>query len=689
MRQTLDDFRGEFALEVSSRAQAVGGYTESSFFDVFTEYLIESGEVETADRCFFPKQGMRIDGYGGDPIDTDSILNVIVCDYSLSEELVNVNKSDIDLVCKRALKFISNCTSSSFRKQLEESSEAFGFADMVNQRWEIIQKVRIILLTNKSLSLRKAEFEPVPVNGIQAEFSCWDINRLFAYVNSGKDKEEISITLSEYGGAIAGLPAHQGNSPFQSYLCVMPGETLANIYEKWGTRLLEKNVRVFLQARVKVNRGIRKTLETAPEMFFAYNNGITATAEAISTELTEHGIALIDLHDFQIVNGGQTTASIFDAKRRGVNLENVCVQMKLSVVNQEKSKEIVPKISEYANSQNKVSSSDFLSNHPFHARFENFSRTVIAPPKQGTILQTKWFYERARGQYADARTQLGGTSERKKFDSIHPRNQLVTKPDLAKALNSFLNNPDQVSKGAQKNFTEFSPLLASKWDKDDDEHKTFNEQFYKNSIVKIILFKALEKIVSNQPWYQGGYRAQVVTYTLAKFNYVVGKKGKKINFKKLWNQQSLSKELEDYFINLSTRVYEHLIAPPPGSPVNVVEYAKKRNCWERFRDKEESLPSTINSFLVSKSTSLADEKKAESKQILTNDVDRKMAVIDLGGPFWSKVLEFSSQKNLLIPSDWSLLSRATAIPRKLPSTDKEYRQLLTLLERARKRGFEH
>ena len=688
MRLTLDAFRADFSLQLASHAETTGELTQDSFFEVFTSFLVDSGEIETADRCFFKKRSMRIDGYGGDPIDTDFVLSVIVSDYSSSDELENVNRADIELVCKRATNFISNCLENSFFNDLDEASPEFGFADIVRQRWDIIQKIRVIFITNKSLSLRKAEFEPIPVNGINAEFTCWDINRLHSYVNSGKEREEISIELSEYGGAIAVLPAHQFNSPFKSYLCVMPGNTLANIYKKWGTRLLEKNVRVFLQAKGKVNKGIRNSLESEPEMFFAYNNGITATAEAISTGQTERGIALNSLHDFQIVNGGQTTASIFDAQRRGINLDNVTVQMKLSVVNQDKSKEVVPKISEYANSQNKVSSADFFSNHPFHIAIENFSRTIIGPPKPGTTLQTKWFYERARGQYQDARSNAGSTSERKKFDAIHPRSQLVTKTDLAKVLNTFRGRPDLVSKGAQKSFTEFAGAIQKTWEKEGEEHKTFNEQFFKHSMSKKLIYNSLEKLVSAQDWYQGGYRANVVTYALAKLIDVLNKKGKKLNLTRIWNQQSISKELEETLLEIAFKAYEHITTPPLGSPTNVTEYAKTSKCWDIFKNEDYILPKDASTFLINKSVARLEQSQAESKQKLVNEVDIQKKVIELGGPFWSSVLEFSSQNNLLTQRDWSLLSTATAIPSKLPSSDKDFKQLLQLLERARKRGFQ-
>ena len=188
------------------------------------------------------------------------------------------------------------------------------------------------------------------------------------------------------------------------------------------------------------------------------------------------------------------------AKKRGINLECVNVQMKLSVVKEEISKEIVPKISEFANSQNKVSSADFFSNHPFHVVIEDFSRRIIAPPKKGSTLQTKWFYERARGQYAEARSQSSTPSERKKFDTINPRSQLVTKTDLAIVMNTFRGFPNIVSKGAQKSFTNFSNEIKKSWKEDEEKNVKFNEQFFKSSMCRVRIFRALEKLVSQQEW---------------------------------------------------------------------------------------------------------------------------------------------------------------------------------------------
>ena len=189
MQLNLKEFYDSLSLEVTSNADETNCLREDSFFDCFTNYLIESGELDTADRCYFVKKGMRIDGYGGDPIDSDNELNIIVCDYSTSNEIENVYKADIETVCKRSTNFISKCLSSSFMNELDSSSPEYGFADMIRIRWDVISKVRVIFLTNKSLSIRKAEFEPIPVNGVSAEFICWDINRLQQYINSGKERE--------------------------------------------------------------------------------------------------------------------------------------------------------------------------------------------------------------------------------------------------------------------------------------------------------------------------------------------------------------------------------------------------------------------------------------------------------------------------------------------------------------------
>ena len=189
------------------------------------------------------------------------------------------------------------------------------------------------------------------------------------------------------------------------------------------------------------------------------------------------------------------------------------------------------RISEYANSQNRVNAADFFANHPFHVRMEEFSRRIFAPSPDGTFRESKWFYERARGQYQDARG-LKTAAQRKKFDLEYPRAHLISKTDLAKFLNSWEGHPDIVSKGAQKNFADFAKAIGKQWTKQPD---AINELFYRQSIAKAIIFKQTEKIVSAQPWYQGGgIRSRVVPYAIAKLVHDAKQKGRHVNLEDVW-----------------------------------------------------------------------------------------------------------------------------------------------------------
>ncbi|WP_234911303.1 AIPR family protein, partial [Vibrio anguillarum] len=135
----------------------------------------------------------------------------------------------------------------------------------------------------------------------------------------------------DFGGGIPILKASGGSDALESYLAVIPGKQLAEIYDKWGPRLLEANVRSFLQVRGKVNKGIRDTIRDEPHMFFSYNNGLSATADNIEIDKTDSGYQLVSVNNLQIVNGGQTTASLYAAsKALKEQIQQVFVQMKLT-----------------------------------------------------------------------------------------------------------------------------------------------------------------------------------------------------------------------------------------------------------------------------------------------------------------------------------------------------------------------
>ncbi|QXC48810.1 AIPR family protein [Agrobacterium salinitolerans] len=291
-------------------------------------------------------------------------------------------------------------------------------------------------------------------------------------------------------------------------------------------------MRTFLQARAKVNKGIRNTILTEPQMFFAYNNGVTATAQGVETRIKDGHLQIVGMTDLQIVNGGQTTASLFHTQRKDkADLSGIFVQMKLSVIDSEQSELIVPKISEYANTQNRVNAADFSRIPAFTYAWQIFP-VVSSFARQST--RNEVVYERARGQYIDAQAKLT-PGEQKRFKVEYPKPQMFTKTDLAKFENVFDDHPKWVNLGGQKNFVKYAQRIGKEWEKSSDG---FNELYYKRAIARV-LFRATEKIVSDQPWYNGGYRANIVAYTLAVLGEVAKQHEGAIDFQKIWNSQAI------------------------------------------------------------------------------------------------------------------------------------------------------
>ena len=440
---------------------------------------------------------------------------------------------------------------------------------------------RFIVITDAALSERIRDLEDFEMaDGKPARVSVWDINRI-ASVMGPSGVDDIEIDFREYsGGGLACLPAHVNDEEYESYLAVVPGNILADIYGTHGARLLEQNVRSFLQARGKVNKGIRKSLHDEPQMFFAYNNGITATAEAVTIEHGDGGEKIRAVRNLQIVNGGQTTASIFTSRAKdNINLDRVFVQMKLAVIPAETVETIVPNISRYANTQNKVSDADLFSNHPFHIRLEEFSRRIWAPPAPGAASQTKWFYERARGQYADARARLSA-SQRKRFDREHPKRQMFTKTDLAKYEMVWRQAPQIVSLGAQKNFAEFADtVVLERWNRAERE---FDVGYWRSVVAKALIFRVTENLVSKAQWYERGYRANIVAYGISRIAKELSDTKRSLDFDRVYNEQDVPQALLET-ISLACESAQTILLNPAEGVRNISEWAKRPACWDAMQ----------------------------------------------------------------------------------------------------------
>ena len=680
----VEEFAREFIQDVLAESDADGQFVEDIFFQKSCEQIMEAGELDAADRVPYrsPTKGIRVDGYGGDPADAAGILNLIILDFHLAPEIGRLTGTEMDATFRRLSNYLRQALDERWRDALEETSPAFGLADLIAQRWRSITRIRFLLVSNRELSERVDGRPAADIEGRQVTYSVWDIRRLHSQATIGYGREDIEIDLAEdFGGALPILPAQQFEADHVSYLAVIPGEVLAAIYDRWGARLLEQNVRVFLQARGKVNRGIRITIENEPSMFFAYNNGITATAEQVDIANEGGQLLLRSLRNFQIVNGGQTTASIHVAKLRKLDLTRTFVQMKLSVVTPEKATELVPRISEYANSQNRVSAADFFANHPFHVRIEGFSRRIHAPSSDGTFRQSKWFYERARGQYADARANLT-PAQRRKFDLENPRSQLFTKTDLAKFLSVWEGWPHEVSLGAQKNFAAVARRIGQAWRKSPDD---FNEAWYRVAVAKAIVFKSTERIVSAQTWYQGGYRANIVAYAIAKIAHDLADQARAVDFDPIWQRQSQGSALDEAVAIAAEQVHEVLVQPHAGIS-NVTEWAKKQACWERVRNLVIDWPDRFIQGLISTQEQRDTARTARREQRELNGIEAQIAVVNAGGQFWTDALTWGRTRRVLTPTETGILGVAARVPTQTP-TDKQSSRALEILGKLHAEGY--
>ena len=681
---TIDEFADALRQDAIAEADVDGNFVEDVFFDKVCTYLVEAGDLDTADRAFYrhPARGIRVDGFGGDPRDSDGTLTLISLDFSAERNFGRLTRTQMNLIFQRMERFVSYSLNRTWRNALEETSPAFGLSDMIAQGWSGINKVRLVVVSNRELSERidgrpGGSLEEKPVT-----YSVWDLRRLHrAGTSSEPEVMEIDL-VNDFGGAIDILSAQHIEDAHESYLAVIPGPVLCEIYDRWGPRLLEQNVRVFLQARSKVNRGIRDTLAHEPTMFFAYNNGITATAQSVDIGRSRGRLSLKRMTNFQIVNGGQTTASIHAAMRNGVDLSQTFAQMKLSVVDAHRATEIVPKISEYANSQNRVMASDFFANHPFHITVENFSRRMYAPCPDGSFQESKWFYERARGQYADARAYKT-TAQRRKFDIEYPRRQRFTKTDLAKFLSVWDGRPHEVSQGAQRNFARFARRIGPKWKRSIND---FNEAWYREAIAKAIVFRATERIVSAQAWYQGGFRANIVAYTISRIGHHVKNRRCAVDFQAIWRQQAPSPGLRRTIAIVAERINQ-VLSNPPEELRNITEWAKKQACWHRARSISIQWPAELDRSLISAEEHLSTVQGARREQRQLNGIEAQIAVVNAGSSFWVRALAWGRDRGLLTPTDVGVLNVATRVPTKMPS-DKQSLKALEVLVRLQSRGYQ-
>jgi hypothetical protein len=635
---TLDEFAEQYRQEVLATAATMDGgeFLEDTFMGLTAETLTEAAETEDPTICSYHSRGMKVNAYC--VRDDEETLDLFICSYHNAVPPVRMTKTDIDGQFQLLANLFVKCLSGGLGKRVEMSSPVFDLAQTIVELQAKLTSIRMFLVTD---GVAAVETWPRDTVGrFDVTYSIWDMNRLFRLEASGLPEEPIEINLLDDGGVpIPCLSVSQPRDGYEAYLAILPGTTLAGLYAKYGPRLLERNVRSYLQARGKVNKGILRTIKEEPQWFLAYNNGISATAESVEfAELPNGTSAIVSLRNFQIVNGGQTTASLHHAESHlKEDVSQVFVQCKLCVVPAEDVENVVPKISRCANTQNKVNEADFYANDPYHVQLESLSRSVWAPASEGTQRQTHWFYERARGQYADARAREGTRARIAAFDAVNPRSQKFTKTDLAKFENTWRQLPHKVSLGAEKNFGEFRAYLAA------NPGLRVDDAYFHAVVARAILFRQSERIVQGLAF--GGYRANVVAYTLA---YISFRTAQQVDFESIWREQGLPGSLRSAIETVAAVVYASITAPPGGYTANVTEWCKKAACWERIQALDIDLD--LGGLSASRLARPAREPAAETPQ----DAERIAGVQKIAASSWKELAAWAKQTGNLKPWERSL-----------------------------------
>lgn len=661
-----------------------GGNSEQIFTQIALNNLADAGETENAILAFDKKAiGTRnqhqINGFAIS--DNYETLDLFITVFKGTDEISTTTKAEIETAQKRISNFFNKCISKEYVNEIEESSEIFQLANTLANYDEIkdnLVRINAIILTDGEY---KGEFpKNEKISNYNVFYRVIDIHFLFKI--SEQSRVPIEIDFEDFDGEhfeIPCLTANTDSNTYKTYIAIIPGNCVAKLYERYGARLLEQNVRSFLQFTGKINKGIRDTIRNEAEMFLAFNNGIAATADHIELDKSGHFISKIS--NLQIVNGGQTTASIYNtAKKDRADISKIFVQVKFSIIeNPEQYSEIVSRISKYANTQNKVNDADFSANNPALVAFEKLSRYILSPITATSNIQTSWFFERARGQYKTLRSREGRTKAlQTAFDKKYPKKQMFSKVELAKYINAYQEvydgkklviGPHIVVRGNEKNYAQFIGNNLP------ENIKKINNVYFEDAIAKCILFKNTDKRYGIKPNSIGEMKQVVVPYTLSLLNIITDNQ---LDLFKIWKNQDVSAELSDFIFELMKQVNQFILDTYNGQ--HYIEKAKKEECWDLVKNH------SWNINLKDIKADLIDPKNPPKRN---TDIDiaeaeleqNKVVIKSIPPALWNEILQWGKDSELLDTIKQTVVSNiAFKLRQNRILADDEYQKGVEILD---------
>ena len=701
---TIDDYRIEFLNEVRTNASIESTVDDDQFISSSIALLVEIGEIVDPNTFSCEIKGSRnrvlgFDAYGYDYADGSIVL--IISDFQNTTEKTTLTNSRITELSNKMRYFIEEVQSGKLKKFCDDSSlvldierefKQFIGSGMVTTS---LLKFKFYILTNAIISSKVISIDQEDLLERPVELNLWTLER-FYNAKLSESSEAIKIVCSDFGcDGIQCLKANLGEyGYYDSYMAIVPGQFLADIYLKHGSRLLEGNVRAFLSIKNKVNKKIRETIKSeTPENFFTYNNGVAVVAHSI--KLSEDNTRIIEFEKLQIINGGQTTASLASAiiKKDTTSemFSKIYVPMKLTVLNVDSDMteiertryaKITQDISKSANSQSLVKDADFFSNDTFHVKMEELSFKNAAPPFGSCPHPTTWYYERSTGRWAQEQMKMT-EAERKKYLLRSPKNQVVTKEKLAKCLNVLYLNPHTVCAGAAKNMNAFAQIII---DIKENRKNDINEFFFKKAIASVILFNSVDTIVNKAPWYpKGSNKAQIIPYTISKIIHLLPAQYE-IDWMRIWQKQMLYSEFVHQIEIVAECAHKFLLN---SDGVIVREFSKKPSTWEKFKeDNNITLTDGFKTTLIAQSVLKEEAKAAAKSHKFNSDIDLEVECYRRGSSYWLSFYNELERELLLTGGDRDFVkSIALYISRDILPSKSQIKRLLRIIYKAEDAGY--
>lgn len=660
---SVEEFRESYINEdINAEAINTSRYPIEVFIDSAVDILQNDYNlINGMEQCYYEysrgSKSMRVDAaYLDLPLST---LNLLFADYNQGE-IKNITNTFISQKSKLLLNFLENALKDHF-KNAEQANPAVQLARDIKANFTSIGKIHLFIVSTDRLStaVKTLSLPDFSIGGrkIPVVLDVLDIEKIYRSRMVGFEKEDLVIKCSDYG--FKGIPCIKANietDQYDSYLAIVPGIFLSEIYKKYSASLLESNVRSFLKFNGGVNKGIRGTILNEKSRFFTYNNGISTTAKEIKTEpAPDGGIIITEFTNLQIINGGQTTATLAATSiKNNADLSGIYVQMKLTVL-RDADPDLIRFIATYANSQNKVKTADLNSSHPFYVRIEEYSRKVYAPLATGQIVQQLWFFERARGQYEQPLMQMT-KKQRDDYKLVRPKSKKFTLTDLAKYVNAADMLPHYVSWGGEVNAAHFHNNMLPQWNKD---NSFFNELYYKELIGKKILFEHIGTVISDQIWYQErrAYRPQLIAYTFSKLVYEARAIKKNINYRMIWDMQGVPECLDPDIAGIAKLVFD-AIYDENRPTANIETYCKRVECWNTISKKPYTLSEEAIAALISPSERAVEQVRAKKDQKFDSGIQDEIGIFNKGADYWKSFIARGSAQEVLSYADIKALENA-------------------------------